>query len=398
MVLVTNGKMAKKLLYKTLKVYIIFSVCTVLVAAPLFYFLSKQISVEDSKTVLLKFKMEFERYNAPSMTEKDIAEWNKVSRYRKILPNIPTLRNDSIFNAVIYDSLGNANNEFLCLMSPVVIDNKVYTYSIRRSLVESQILIKNIFFLFFAILCSFLIGLYIITRRLSNKLMMPFYETLLKIENFEIDKSYQPPFPDTDIEEFNRLNQSIEKLINKNTSIYHNQSEFIENAAHELQTPLAIFQAKIDMLIQRADITEEQSEILISLNNVLARLNRLNKNLLLLSKIDNKIYSEKHIINVNECIEKHLDFFIEQGKSKEIAFTTEFTENIFVMSNPVLFEVLMSNLSLNAIRHNVQNGEVKIKLSNNCISISNTGCQTALVVDRLYNRFSKLNQSKQGNG
>lgn len=194
------------------------------------------------------------------------------------------------------------------------------------------------------------------------------------------------------------MNQSIEKLINKNTSIYHNQLEFIENAAHELQTPLAIFQAKIDMLIQRADITEEQSEILISLNNALARLNRLNKNLLLLSKIDNKIYSEKHVINVNECIEKHLDFFIEQGKSKEIGFSTEFTEVVFVKSNPVLFEVLMSNLLLNAIRHNVQNGQVIVKLENNSIIITNTGVQTELAVDKLFNRFSKLNQSKQGNG
>lgn len=194
MVLVINGNMARKLLYKTLQAYIIFSVCTVLVAAPLFYFLSKKISVQDSKTVVLKYKREFERYNAPVMKEKDIAEWNKVSRYRKILPNIPTLHKDSIFNAVLYDSLGNVNNEYLCIMSPVVIDNKIYIYSIRRSLVESQILIKNIFLLFFGILCSFLIGLYIITRRLSNKLMKPFHETLHKIENFEIDKNYQPHF------------------------------------------------------------------------------------------------------------------------------------------------------------------------------------------------------------
>src|SRR5690606_26525908 len=147
----------------------------------------------------------------------------------------------------------NAENEpYRELNLPVSIEGKPYTYSARINLVETEDLMKSIALLFFIIISLLLIGLLLINKRLSLNLWKPFYETLQQIEQFEIDKSNQPKLTDTNIEEFNRLNQSIEKLIERNTSIYHSQREFIENAAHELQTPLAVFQAKIDTLIQSA--------------------------------------------------------------------------------------------------------------------------------------------------
>jgi len=177
---------------------------------------------------------------------------------------------------------------------------------------------KSIAILFLVIISLLLIGLFVITKRLSINLWKPFYETLNQIEKFEIDKSNHPKFTETNIEEFNRLNNSIEKLITKNTSIYHSQREFIENAAHELQTPLAVFQAKIDTLIQNADFTQEQYKMLSSLNDSVSRLNRLNKNLLLLSKMENDIYNEKQTINLKEAIEKHFDFLPNRQKQRTL--------------------------------------------------------------------------------
>jgi len=242
------------------------------------------------------------------------------------------------------------------------------------------------------------VGLFIITRKLSVTLWKPFYKTLQQIEEFEIDKSKQPQLAETDIEEFNRLNQSIEKLIERNITIYKSQREFIENAAHELQTPLAVFQVKIDTIIQRSDVTKEQSEILSSLNENVSRLNRLNKNLLLLSKIDNESYSDKQTVSLNELIEKHIGFFTEQAKAKNITIETKLSEPLETKSNPVLAEVLINNLFLNAIRHNVPNGRIVITLSNHSLTFSNTGQATALVQEKLFNRFSKVNPSEQGTG
>ena len=187
-------------------------------------------------------------------------------------------------------------------------------------------------------------------------------------------------------------------MIERNTSIYHNQREFIENAAHELQTPLAVFQAKIDTLIQSADFSNEQYEMLSSLNDSVSRLTRLNKNLLLLSKIESDNYTEKQIISLNEAIEKHFDFFTEQAKAKKLTIKTELSETVSTNSNPVLAEILISNLFLNAIKHNVAYGQILVSLSNYSLTFSNTGQPQPLVADKLFNRFSKSNPSAQGNG
>lgn len=389
--------MTKKLLHKTSKVYLLFSVMLLIVSAPLFYCITERLYIEETDETLILHKNEFVKYSLPTLKTADIQNWNKYNRNIKIEP-FKNSGKDTIFYNSYYDALDAEIEPYRELNASILIEGNPYTYSARINLVEKEDLMKSIAILFLVIISLFLVGLFIITKRLSINLWKPFYETLNQIEKFEIDKSNHPKFAETNIEEFNRLNNSIEKLISKNTSIYHSQREFIENAAHELQTPLAVFQAKIDTLIQNADFTQEQYKMLSSLNDSVSRLNRLNKNLLLLSKMENDIYNEKQTINLKEAIEKHFDFFTEQAKAKNLIIKTEMNEAVAVKSNPVLAEILISNLFLNAIRHNVSDGQVLVTLSNHSLTFSNTGQSQNLVADKLFNRFSKSNPSEQGNG
>ncbi len=368
-----------------------------IVSAPLFYCITERLYIEETDETLILHKNEFVKYSLPTLKNADIQNWNKYNRNIKIEP-FKNSGKDTIFYNSYYDALDAEIEPYRELNASILIEGNPYTYSARINLVEKEDLMKSIAILFLVIISLFLVGLFIITKRLSINLWKPFYETLNQIENFEIDKSNHPKFAETNIEEFNRLNNSIEKLISKNTSIYHSQREFIENAAHELQTPLAVFQAKIDTLIQNADFTQEQYKMLSSLNDSVSRLNRLNKNLLLLSKMENDIYNEKQTINLKEAIEKHFDFFTEQAKAKNLIIKTEMNEAVAVKSNPVLAEILISNLFLNAIRHNVSDGQVLVTLSNHSLTFSNTGQSQNLVADKLFNRFSKSNPSEQGNG
>jgi signal transduction histidine kinase len=389
--------MTEKLLHKISRSYLIFAVLILIVSAPLFYFLSEKLYIEDADEALILRKNEFLKFSLSQLKETDISVWNKFNRDIKIKEATP-LKTDTIFYSYYYDTLSAENEPYRELNFPISIEGKPYTYSVRINLVETEDLMKNFALLFFIIISLLLIGLYIITKRLSLSLWKPFYETLQQIEQFEIDKSNQPKLKETRIEEFNRLNQSIVKLIERNTSIYNSQGEFIENAAHELQTPLAVIQAKIDTLIQSSNFTEEQYKLLGSLNDSVSRLNRLIKNLLLLSKMENDIYSEKQTINLNEALKKHFDFFAEQAKSKNLTIKTELKETVTLKSNPILTEILISNLFLNAIRHNVSDGQVLVTLSNHSLTFSNTGQPQPLVADKLFNRFSKSNPSEQGNG
>jgi len=389
--------MTKKLLDKTLSVYMLFSVLLLVVSAPLFYYFTERLYVAETDETLMLHKNEFIKYTLPTLRSQEISDWNKYNRNEKI-ETFKNSKNDTLFYKSYYDSLDAEIEPYRELNSAIFINGKYFTYSVRINLVEAEDIMESIAVLFLVIISLLLIGLFLITKRLSLKLWQPFYETLIQIEQFEVNKTIQPKFKNTAIEEFNRLGQSVEKLIEKNTSIFHIQREFIENAAHELQTPLAIFQAKIDTFIQSSKFTEEQYKMLSSLNESVARLKRLNKNLLLLSKLENDSYNEKETICLNELIEKNLDFFTEQASAKNLTIKLNLSEKVKVESNPVLAEILISNLFINAIRHNVTNGQLLIELNNHSVKFSNSGQFQPLNSKNLFNRFSKMNPSDQGNG
>ncbi len=389
--------MTKKLLQKTSRAYLLFSVLLLLVSAPLFYYITEKLYVVETDETLLLHKNEFLKYSLPSLAINDISTWNKYNRNVKIVP-FNNLTNDTLFYTAYYDTLDAETEPYRELNAPIYVEGKPYTYLARINLVETEDLMASIALLFLAIISFFLVGLFLITKKLSVTLWKPFYETLNKIERFEIDKSTQPKFPETAIEEFSRLNKSIEKLIVKNTSIYQSQKEFVENAAHELQTPLAVFQAKIDTFIQSAEFTSEQHNMLESLNASVSRLTRLNKNLLLLSKMENDSYNAKQPLDFKTEIEKHFNFFTEQAAAKNLTISTDLKSNATVKASPLLTEILISNLFLNAIRHNIINGKISITLTNQSLTFSNTGQPIPLASDKLFIRFSKANPSAQGNG
>jgi len=206
--------MNKKLLHKTLSAYLIYSLLILLIAAPVFYYATQKLYLQEADETLLLHKKEFIAFAAPAMNETDIPTWNKFNRNRKIAP-IGHLLKDSFYSTTYYDSLDAELEPYRELQAPVIIQGKTYLYTGRINLVESEDIIKSIGFLFFAIIFTLLIGLFFITKKLSISLWKPFYKTLDQIESFEIDKTKQPEFSKTEIEEFNRLNSSIEKLIEK---------------------------------------------------------------------------------------------------------------------------------------------------------------------------------------
>jgi signal transduction histidine kinase len=397
MALDINGKMNnQKLLNKTTNSFLAYAIIILLIMAPLFYFICQQLYVYETDEVLHFHKGAFLNESHKGFTQKDIDLWNKYNHEVMIVPDMG-VSSDSIVGKMLYDPIAKEKEPFRILYAPVTINGKKYTYTEKINLVEMEGMIISIALMFLFIIIMLLIGIIWITKATSAKIWSPFYNTLRQIQDFEIDKNKPPHFIPTDIDEFDRLNKSVERLIEKNIAIYKSQREFIENAAHELQTPLALFQTKIDTLTQ-LNLNKEQSNLVSSLNTDVSRLNRLNKNLLLLSKIDNENYLEKNTIVLNDYIKKHLDFFTEQANSKNLTVITKFTSTLSVIGNPALTEVLINNLFLNAIRHNEKNGKIIITTLDNELMFSNSGQNGPLEIEKLFNRFSKVNPSSQGNG
>ncbi len=241
------------------------------------------------------------------------------------------------------------------------------------------------------------IALILVNSMIAKHLWKPFDETLQQIEDFRLENGVIPPLSESHIEEFTRLNIALNRLMENSLKSYQTQKEFAENASHELQTPLAVFQSKLDLLLQQPDLTQQHATIIQELYNVSNRLSRLNKNLLLLAKIDNKQYNQLTFIDVITTLEEILP--LVENITDDITFHKEFhCTELKVHGNQSLLESLINNLIINAIRHNIPKGEILISITPNRLTVSNTSSEGALDKRLLFNRFYRPSEKIKGNG
>src|SRR6185369_2090828 len=97
-------------------------------------------------------------------------------------------------------------------------------------------------------------------------------------------------------------------------------------------------QGKLEAFFQQSNLTQSQSEVLEKLNESVSRLTRLNKNLLLLSRIEHDQFSALEQVSINELLKKHFEFFAEQAAAKNIQITLNEDSEVSINTNPVLAE------------------------------------------------------------
>ena len=235
------------------------------------------------------------------------------------------------------------------------------------------------------IFCVITIAMFITMRFFTKKLLVPFDDTLRKTEDFNLAQSDVPLFVDTDIEEFNRLNQSLERLMSKDKETYRIQKEFTENASHELQTPLAIIRSKLDLLMQE-ELGEKEMKLVSDLYQLTMRMGHLNRNLLLLAKIENAQYTTLQEVDVKEMLSESLPLYeaLQNGTTLKLVDANDFSykndvkglgndsnQHLKVQANPVLLECLLKNLIVNAIRHSPSKGEIQLIMGDHQLMVSN---------------------------
>ncbi|HWB91817.1 MAG TPA: histidine kinase dimerization/phospho-acceptor domain-containing protein, partial [Puia sp.] len=129
----------------------------------------------------------------------------------------------------------------------------------------------------------------VVNRRISRRLWAPFYATMDAIRSYDVRQNQAITLlANTSVEEFDRLNQTLTSLIDDVHRAYHNQKQFTENAAHELQTPLAIIRSKVELMMEGAALNEDTAYLLGEINEANERLSQMSRNLLLLTRIENR--------------------------------------------------------------------------------------------------------------
>jgi len=282
------------------------------------------------------------------------------------------------------------------LVTSAAIEDQYYKVLIVESKVETEDLIRIIFFITIGVILLLLLILFITGRLILNRLWQPFYGIMKELKLFNIAEPKEISQLDTAIDEFKDLNTAVTEMSARAKRDYRTLKTFTENASHEFLTPIAIINSKLDSLLQTEHFNDRQSKLLDDLYSGVSRLNRLNQSLLLLVKIENRQLHEQELIDLKVLIDEMIVQFEEIYQDKEIKLYYKL-DSKKIYANNYLIEILLSNLITNAIRHNQIGGEIIIDLTGKNFIIRNTGDLKPLPDEEIFTRFHKSSGS-EGSG
>ena len=244
---------------------------------------------------------------------------DQYTTYEKIAAQ--QLTHAKIYTRHAYDSMEHEKELQRTIAFNIQAANEWYKVTVSKSLEGIDDLIQTIIVITITLILLILAATFIINRIVLKKLWQPFYKTLASTHEFNINNNEKLFFQPTNIDEFNYLNITLTEAFSKAQLDYQILKEFTENASHELQTPLAVIQSKLDVLIQNENFPETESENIQSIYKTLQSLNRLNQSLLLLAKIENNQFNEKAVFNLKELLENKIQQFSDLWKNLDITLS-----------------------------------------------------------------------------
>ena len=278
------------------------------------------------------------------------------------------------------------------------IHNRDYYFQIFKPLEETDRLIIRIVIIMNLLVIMIILPLIIVNRHSSRQDWKVFYDTLSKINNYDVNSHESFLLQNSDIKEFEDLNRVLVAMTERIKNDYLNLKEYIENASHEIQTPLAIINSKMELLLQSGDMKEKQYKTVADAYEASNRLSRLNKTLILLAKIENRQFPESKPVNPSIMINHQLESLEDLINSKKIKVIKRLDSNVTVLMNPYLAEILLVNLIKNALRHNVTGGELSLELSSSTFKIANSGPPLQIDPKMLFKRFHTSSSSPESLG
>jgi signal transduction histidine kinase len=379
--------MSKPLLQKNTRILLTWLPIVLLLCSLLFYtVLSMHAHHMQEKQLLLKQTNVWNTFTERSGNierhikgEYDIADGNAGANIELDEPRDTLL---------LYDN-GKKSVPFEILTTNLQWNGKSFRITTYVSSREVSHLIIKVFITEAIILILLLFTIVFLNRKSSRLLWKPFFSSMKEIKGYDIIQNKSLDLPaQTGTTEFDELNKVLANLIDNVNAAYNIQKQFVENASHEMQTPLAIIRSKLELLINQPNLTEKVASLLADITEANDRLSQMNRTLLLLAKIENSQFPDTQEINISQSLRHLIDNF-QQHYDNFPKLTANIKNSVIVEANRSLIEILMSNLLNNAILHNKTGGEINIVLEPTFILIENTGLPLEGNPEELFERFKK---------
>lgn len=266
-------------------------------------------------------------------------------------------------------------------------DDRYFELSVSIPTIEKKDLKETILFWIITLYVTLLLAILLVNGWVLHRSMRPLYVLLEWLDSLVLGKEIPPLDNETNVTEFRRLNDAMLRSAQRNADMYEQQSLFIGHASHELQTPVAVCQNRLEMLMNDPALTERQLEEILKTRHTLEHIAKLNRTLLLLTKIENRQFPENKEVDINALLRELSGNFSEAYGHTDIRLTLEEKAGLKFHMNETLASVLFSNLLKNAYTHNVPNGKVEVTIAPGSVTIANTATEGALNPEYIFRRF-----------
>lgn len=277
-------------------------------------------------------------------------------------------------------------------------DGQPYSLEIRTSTVEEDDFLINLTIALVVLYLLIVFTLFLVNNFVLDKALKPLKSLIKDLQNYKFGGSSRVNPVNSAVSEFIILDQKIQEMIDRNENLFQRQKQFIENASHELQTPLAITINKLDLLLENGNLSETQNTEISETKGALLRMVNLNKSLLMLSRIENRQFEEKEKVSFREVAEEIAADLDEIIRFKNLSLHLENQEDLVIYANRDLVSILVSNLLRNAIRYNMDKGKIGIIIGKDEFSIANTSLLPPLNPSIIYERFYKHSSDNSSSG
>ncbi|MEG1153932.1 MAG: HAMP domain-containing sensor histidine kinase [Ruthenibacterium sp.] len=239
-----------------------------------------------------------------------------------------------------------------------------------------------------------------------KRALMPLEELSQQVQTLDADTLATPLVLTATGDEIEQLSRAIRDMTVRVSHAYLMQKNFSASAAHELRTPLAAMQSKMDVFNMTSTHSDADYQALIdTLGHNTARLSALVVELLALTSHAEMDMSQT--VNLRALAEEATMDLEPLASAKQVQIVL--AGDASVTGNDGLLQRVMFNLMQNAIKYNVQGGSVTVTMTQHgtqaqlVVADTGIGIPDALALkERVFESFFRVETSRSralgGNG
>ena len=210
----------------------------------------------------------------------------------------------------------------------------------------------------------------------SGQALKPLRKLSQQAEKIDQDSISDIRLNEDTVKEFRQLSVSVNLMLDRLSESFATQRQFSGNAAHELRTPLAIMQTKLELFAaEHKNLEGDTSELVRSQAEQLDRLSRLVHTLLEMSNLSSAPRSDR--IELAPLVEEIITDLTPLASQNDITMEQD-CDNVVITGSDALIYRLVFNLIENAVKYNRRGGSVSVSVhkenSDVVVRVSDTGC------------------------